>query len=346
MLTALTPSRPVEVFISYAHKDEELRDQLAKFLAILVHQNLIAPWHGRQIMPGEDWEEKIDTHLNSAQMILLLVSTDFLASRYCYGVEFKRAMERREAGEACVIPVILRPCEWKESPMRKLQALPRDGKPVVKWDRRDDAFLNVAEGIRHAIKRLTKPETLADMEVTKPVPSQDSSPAPSASVRPLPRILVWGFLLLTAAASFWLLAGLISSWSRPTEGNVNSPGPSSMSAQGVRLTLTEVPPYDPNGSVTPNAHIAGKVEAARPEDYRVVIYSLTNMWYVQPTTANSKIAIDSDGTWSANIQTGSRYAILLVVPDFQPPFITTSKPADLIGVVTSIEVEGEKRNEK
>jgi hypothetical protein len=323
MLTALTPSQPIEVFISYAHQDEELRDQLLTYLAMLEHQKLIAPWHGRKIMPGEDWEKVIDSHLNSAQLILLLLSPHFLASRYCYSVEFKRAMEREQAGEACVIPVILRPCEWQESPVGRLQALPKNGKPIVNWDRRDDAFLDVAKGIRRKIEMLSRTnrvdiakEHLVD--VPRPKPREDS--ASSSAFRTFTIILLSIIGLLTAATSFLI-------------------GPKS--SQRARITITQVPPNDPVGDRDSRADIAGKVLEARPEEYRIVIYSFTDLWYVQPTTEHSKIEIKPDGTWSAEIQTGSKYTILLVPPNFQPPHKTNTRPAKLEGIVTYEEIEGE-----
>lgn len=146
--------KPLEVFYSYAHEDEALRDQLEKHLRILQRQNLISSWHDRKITPGREWEGKIDEHLESAHVILLLVSSDFIDSDYCYDVEMTRAMERHEAGEAKVIPIILRRVDWKGAPFEKLQALPTDAKPVASWDDIDDAFTNIAKGIRRAVEEL------------------------------------------------------------------------------------------------------------------------------------------------------------------------------------------------
>ena len=142
----------IEVFFSYAHEDEKLRDELAKQLKLLERQGVISAWHDRQIVAGSEWGSAIDTHLDSAQVILLLISPDFLASDYCFDIEVKRAMERHEAGEARVIPVILRPVDyWQEASFGKLQALPTNAKPVTTWENRDEAFRIVAQGIRKAI---------------------------------------------------------------------------------------------------------------------------------------------------------------------------------------------------
>jgi len=93
-------------------------------------------------------DDAIDDQINTADIILLLVNPDFLASDYCYNREMSRTMERHEAGVAAVIPVILRPCDWHEAPFGKLLASPLDGRPVTQWPDRDQAFLQVARAIR------------------------------------------------------------------------------------------------------------------------------------------------------------------------------------------------------
>ncbi len=147
-------AKMIEMFFAYSHKDEELRDVLEKHLSILKRQGVITAWHDRKIGAGREWEGQIDEHLNTARVILLLISADFLASDYCYDVEVKRAMERHEAREARVIPVVLRAVDWKGAPFRKLQALPKDARPVTSWPNRDEAFADVAKGIRAAVEEL------------------------------------------------------------------------------------------------------------------------------------------------------------------------------------------------
>ena len=129
---------PYHVFLlqhrhASAHEDEALRDQLEKHLVLLPRQELISTWHDRKILPGESFAQEIDTHLEAASIILLLVSADFLASDYCYEIEMQRALERHKRGEARVVPIILRPCDWQHSPLKDFQCLPRDGKPVTQW---------------------------------------------------------------------------------------------------------------------------------------------------------------------------------------------------------------------
>ena len=151
-----TFSIPIEVFFAYSHKDEKLRDELAKHLSILERQAVIAGWHDRKIVAGEEWDREISQHLNTAQAILLLVSSDFIASDYCWDVEVERAMQRHEAGDACVIPVILRPVNWRNTPFGKLQALPKDAKPIISWTDQEEAFLDVEQGIETAAEELRK----------------------------------------------------------------------------------------------------------------------------------------------------------------------------------------------
>ncbi|MEH3085443.1 MAG: toll/interleukin-1 receptor domain-containing protein [Xylophilus ampelinus] len=143
------------VFFSYSHADEALRDQLEQQLAILKRQGIINTWHDRKIDAGQELGKVIDQHIEQDEIILLLVSPSFLASDYCYDIEMKRALERHEAGEAIVIPVILRMCEWQEAPFGKLKLLatPRDGLAITKWPDRDEAFLQVAQEVRKAAKR-------------------------------------------------------------------------------------------------------------------------------------------------------------------------------------------------
>src|SRR2546421_8059866 len=148
------PTKAVEIFYSYAHKDEMLRDALEKQLSNLKRQGLIVSWHDRQIPSGVEWKDEIDRHLDTSSIILLLVSPDFMASDYCYGIEMKRAMERYKAGEVQVIPIILRPTDWKGAIFDKLQALPSEGKPVTNWRNRDEAFLDIARGIRSEVEKL------------------------------------------------------------------------------------------------------------------------------------------------------------------------------------------------
>ncbi|AUT01518.1 hypothetical protein CLI64_14595 [Nostoc sp. CENA543] len=149
-------SNPVKVFFSYSHKDETLRDELATHLSTMKRQGVIEAWHDRAIIAGSNWADAIDDNLNIADIVLLLVSANFLASDYCYDKEMMRAMERHEHKEARVIPIILKPVDWNDTPFSKLQALPKNAKPVTTWANQDEAFLDIATGIRRVAEEIAK----------------------------------------------------------------------------------------------------------------------------------------------------------------------------------------------
>ena len=178
VLSAVKQSRSsqlaVSVFVSYSHADEQLRKELGKHLSVLERQGLISTWHDRMIGAGSEWEGMIDDRLEQARVILLLVSSDFVNSRYCYDVEMTRALERHEKREALVIPIVLRPVVFKGLPFAKIQALPRDAKPATAWPNIDSAFVEVTEGLREALEGIKVQN--AQLGITGPVP-------PAAAVR-------------------------------------------------------------------------------------------------------------------------------------------------------------------
>ena len=138
-------------FVSYSHKDERYRQRLDISLKQLQRDKLISVWHDRTILPGQEWDREIDENLENADIVLLLVSPDFLASDYAYSREMLRAVERHESRSATVVPIILRPSDWQSSPLGSLEALPSKGHPVTLWPNRDKAWLDVAQGLRRLI---------------------------------------------------------------------------------------------------------------------------------------------------------------------------------------------------
>jgi hypothetical protein len=152
------------VFYSYSHQDEGLRRQLEVHLSALRRQGEIVEWHDRQIVAGSDWARDIDSHLDSADVVLLLLSADFIASDYCWGVEVRRALERHVAGEAVVIPVVLRPVDWRIEPLSRLQAVPRDGRAVTQYRNRDEAWTEVVAAIRRAITSVRATQHAEELE--------------------------------------------------------------------------------------------------------------------------------------------------------------------------------------
>lgn len=155
--TTLSEQRQaVRLFYSYSHKDESLRNDLETHLTLLQRQGLIESWTDRDIEAGDEWKRKIDDNLERAEIILLLVSADFIASEYCYEKEMMRALERHEKNEARVIPVIVRDVSWRNAPFAELQALPRNGVAVTKWPDKDSAWRNVSEEIEKIARPLSQ----------------------------------------------------------------------------------------------------------------------------------------------------------------------------------------------
>lgn len=154
---------------SYSHVDEALRNELEKHLSPLKRMGKITTWHDRRIVPGQEFEHPIDHYFSQADIILLLISSDFIASDYCYQVEMTNALERHKRGDAVVIPVILRECAWHQLPFGSIMAATIDGKPITRFASHDEGYVQVVNAVSRAI---------ADMEAKKPqqranIPSPD-----------------------------------------------------------------------------------------------------------------------------------------------------------------------------
>jgi TIR domain len=165
----------LKIFFCYAREDEGLLKKLKNHLLPLQHQEIIDMWHDRDISAGTEWKQAVDERLSRAHIILLLVSPDFMASDYCYGIEMKQALQRHQKGDAKVIPIILRPVSWQDTPLGVLQALPRDGIPVIDhtWHSIDYALYDVEISVKKAIK-------LLQSSFNAPVPSISlSQPTPN-----------------------------------------------------------------------------------------------------------------------------------------------------------------------
>jgi hypothetical protein len=161
-----------KLFYSYSSADEVLRTELEKHLTLLKREGVIETWSFRNIDAGTEWKKSIDSNLESATIVLLLISADFIASDYCWDIEMKRALERHESGDALVVPVILKPCDWKTAPFAKLQGLPEDARPVTNWRPRDRAWTNVVAGLRRVIQQANR---------SKPLPAPPTVAGNSAS---------------------------------------------------------------------------------------------------------------------------------------------------------------------
>ncbi len=165
-----------KLVFSYSHTDEELRNELEKHLSPLKRMGKIDAWHDRRIVPGEEFEGKIDKNFLEAEIVLLLVSSDFINSDYCFQVEMERALQRHDLGEAIVIPVILRPCAWHQLPFGKLLAATKDGRPVVQFPSYDEGFVQVVDAVSRALDQLGAQSTIRN-PLSPEAPHISSSPA-------------------------------------------------------------------------------------------------------------------------------------------------------------------------
>jgi len=157
----MSENHPVKLFYSYSHKDMELCDELETHLKSLHDLGVISTWYDRKIELGAKWEKSIEDNLNAADIILLLISANFLSSDSCKK-EKEQAMKRYDAGKGkvVVIPISLEPCHSKGQDFMKLQGLPSDFKPVTTWNNRNQAFAEIAEGIREAAEKIATKKKL------------------------------------------------------------------------------------------------------------------------------------------------------------------------------------------
>jgi len=146
----------VNIFFAYSREDSILRDRLDKHLSGLKRKNYVNTWYDGKIDAGKEWEKEIDTNLSKADIILLLISADFIASDYCYEVEMTKAIGRHEKGDSVIIPVILNPCDWSDLPFSKIQGLPQNGKPITStfWENSEIALNEVAKSIKEIVENL------------------------------------------------------------------------------------------------------------------------------------------------------------------------------------------------
>ncbi len=159
-------TEPIEVFLSYSHKDDELRQELSSHLSSLTRQNLIKPWDDRAIDAGAEWAQEIAQNLERAEIILLLVSANFMISDYCYGTELTRALERHQVQTVQVIPIIIRACDWQESPLGQLQAIQSVASSRNQYDR-DHSWVEVITEVRKVAKQIRDRKILAAQQQAK-----------------------------------------------------------------------------------------------------------------------------------------------------------------------------------
>lgn len=163
-----------KAFISYSHKDEKALDRLHTHLATLRRAGQISAWYDREILAGGEVDREVSSNLNESEIFLALVSPDFLASNYCYELEMETALKRHEEGSMRVIPIILEPCDWKSTPLGRLKALPKDGKPISTWTNENVAYLDVV----NELWRVISPPNDHDEDLTKQAPSTQKRGSP------------------------------------------------------------------------------------------------------------------------------------------------------------------------
>jgi hypothetical protein len=161
-----------EIFFSYAHEDTDLMHDVRRQLIVYDRLKMIEKWYDKDILPGRAWAGEIDEHLRQAPIILLLVSPHFIESKYCYDVEMAEALRRHKDGQAVVILIILRPCPWQDLPIGYLKALPENGKAITLWNNRDEACLDIAQGIMRVVRGVSNqnaiPVEAAHLETSRP----------------------------------------------------------------------------------------------------------------------------------------------------------------------------------
>src|SRR5208283_5366025 len=158
----ISEKKKLSVFFSYAHSDEKYKEALERAIAFLKRTEMVDTWYDRKILQGGNWENDINKHVDTADIILLLITPDFANSDYCWDVETKRALERGRRGEALVIPIIIRPVSgWQGTPIGRLQALPKGGKGVSTWRNRDEAYQSIADTLRFLIENWSSQVTSA-----------------------------------------------------------------------------------------------------------------------------------------------------------------------------------------
>jgi hypothetical protein len=156
---------PVKCFYSYSHTDIDFRKKLSNYLAPLRQQKKIVEWYDRYIEPGTDWNKEITDKIDSVDLIFFLITAEFLASDYSFGVEVELAFNRLKKKEAKIVPILIKPCLWDQSRFSELQIIPRDAKPITSWSSVDDAFFQVAEEIKNMVNAiLAKPVQIIDAE--------------------------------------------------------------------------------------------------------------------------------------------------------------------------------------
>ena len=309
----------IEIFCCYAHEDQSFLVDLKKHLKLWERQGLLTLWTDTDITAGTNWENEIVRHLNTAHIILFLVSPDFLASEYCYSTEMRYAMERYDRGEVRIIPIILRHCAWQEAPFAKIQALPAHAEPVVGWHDQDEAFTDVVRGIRKVVEALTQSSQQKDVKdfltepqltyETHPDQSQQTSSASGMLDRSKPAhqgisrrtVLVGLAGLATVAVAGSGMAIFLHE--RPSTQPQPSQNPTVGSLNPAINSLGAMFGFNPQHTrFNPDEHILSPTSVSR-----LVLYwtaTTGSSIHSSPAVANGMVYVGSDKLYAFNATTG------------------------------------------
>lgn len=164
MLTSFPIEKEIKIYMAYARSndDEEFVRQFKKMLKQLGRLPKVTCFD-IGISAGTEWRKKKQGQLETADIILLLVSWTFLDSDYCVSTELGQAIESHKSGRSRVIPIILQKCPWEDTQLNDLEPLPKDGPPFEEWPSWAQALNNTYEGIKQVIKELQSPPKLEDL---------------------------------------------------------------------------------------------------------------------------------------------------------------------------------------
>jgi hypothetical protein len=149
--------KPLRIFYSYSKQDQELLDRLLSHMRVLERVGLIEEWSNTAIQPGDDRNLTTEKYLRNADIILLLISANFINTDFCYEVELSLALQEHQRGKALVIPIFLRPCSWQDTPIAQLQGLPRNNQSITShpyWSDQDEAFYEIVQELKLLIRKL------------------------------------------------------------------------------------------------------------------------------------------------------------------------------------------------
>lgn len=257
----------MKAFISYSHHDAEFLTALHQHLSALRRQKLLETWTDRDIDAGGILDDEISAAMDNAGLFLLLVSSSFINSDYCYEKEFKKALEKAAIGKAIIVPIIVRSCDWKIPELRQFKALPEDGKAVNSkhWHNMDEAFADIASGLRVMLEKRTN---MAE----KFMPAENQVTAAQANLQSYPK-----FIVPTLPFAKELLQ-MIQDHSNEDE-------------RGLTEILSDSPVGVLYRAFIPNTTGSGSVPSAKKSVFAPAVAELVSLgWLLQPE-GNSRVRI-------------------------------------------------------